>query len=231
MRFGHRRTSLIRPNRHVLDGTGNQIGASQQISSPSRVTCCVLSDRETEAVLLQAGKSPACEVTAAPGVILLDGTEAEMNDVIQHPFVVDMQTDGDVVKPAMHVLEDGTRLRLLASLADASGPPIHLTCEIVTSRILEVKTDVVFGVQDQPVPVQVPIHQRVTAIASGELREGQSLLVDPHVSKTGPAPAEADLPMLARIPYVGRKFRQPESVVVEQQVLVLLRPSIEPSRR
>ncbi len=53
--------------------------------------------------------------------MLLDGKQAEMNDVVQRPFLVDMQQDGSLMKPIVHVIDEGTRLRLLANLTKPAG--------------------------------------------------------------------------------------------------------------
>ena len=207
--------------------------SSKQITSPSRVTTSVLNDSDVSLVLKKSVESPASDVSNAPSIMLLDGKEAEMNDVVQHPFVIDVQSDGNAIKPSVHAFDDGIRLRLLAELADASpstdSPPgaIRLTCEILSSRLLEVQSDEIFGVRDEPVAVQTPIHQLTSAIASQQLAEGQTLLVDPHVSKTRTVQSETAVPVIGKIPYVGRSFRNVDVTSVEQHMIVLLRPSIE----
>jgi hypothetical protein len=218
-----------------LDSTPSPIAASQQIRSPSRVTTCVLHEPDVALVLQKATQSPSSNVSSAPSVILLDGKEAEMNDVIQHPLVIDIAEEGGLLKPLVHSFDDGIRLRMLATLPNATPepdsegdpPPIELTCEIIASQLLDVKTDQVFGVQDQPLTVQVPIHQVTTALASQLLAPGQTLLIDPHVTKTLSVRSESAVPLIERIPYVGRSFKNVAVAEVEQHMIMLFQPSIE----
>lgn len=209
--------------------------SSRQIMSPARVTTCVLDDADVVLVLEKVGESPTSTLSSAPIVILIDGKEAEMNDAVQHPFVIDVATDGGVIKPSVQAFDDGTRLRLLAWLSDPAATPlptsqeplIGLACEINCSRVLDVRSDQLFGVQDQPVAVQTPIHEVTTVTASRNLSQGQTLLVDPHVTKPTTVQSESAVPVIGKLPYVGRSFRNISVASVEQHLIVLLRPLIE----
>ena len=206
--------------------------SSQQIVAPSRVTSCVLDESDTAAVMKKAFESTSSDIMRSPSVMLLDGKQAEMNDVVQRPFMVDMQQESGLVKPIVHVIDEGTRLRLLATRvakdpADPSaGPSIRLASELVISRILDVKSEQVFGIVDDSPTVQVPHHQVTSAVASQNLAKGQTLLVDPHVIKTKSFQQESTS-VLGRIPYVGRTFKNSTVGSVDQHMLMLLLPSIE----
>ena len=222
-----------------LQTNESPLRSSQQINAPSRVTTCVLSDSDTAAIMKKAIESESSDVTRSPSVMLLDGKQAEMNDVVQRPFVVDMQQDGSRMKPIVHVIDEGTRLRLLANLmAPAEDPssaendqPIYLSSELVISRVLDVRSDKVFGLDDEPLAVQIPVHQVTAAIASQRLAKGQTLLVDPHVTRTKSVQRKSEVPVLGKIPYVGRSFTNTATGTVEQHMLMLLQPSIENANR
>lgn len=236
------KTSVLVPGTTAsadLQANQSPLRSTQQINSPSRVTTCVLDDSDTAGIMEKAFESASSDVVRSPSVILLDGKQAEMNDVVQRPFMVDMQQDGSVMKPIVHVIDEGTRLRLLVHLTERSATPpstdtdqpVHLSCELLISRILDVKSDQVFGLQDEPLTVQIPVHQVTAAIASQQLAKGQTLLVDPHVTKTKSVQQESKVPVLGRIPYVGRSFKNTSVGTVEQHVLMLLQPSIENANR
>jgi hypothetical protein len=219
-----------------LQADQSPLRSAQQIHSPSRVTTCVLNESDTDAIMKKAFESVSSDVVRSPSVMLLDGKQAEMNDVVQRPFLVDMQQDGSLMKPIVHVIDEGTRLRLLANLSGPAeesppssdtDPPIRLSSELLISRILDVKTEQVFGLKDEPFTVQIPVHQVTSAFASQRLSKGQTLLVDPHVTMTKSVHRESKVPMLGRIPYLGRSFKNTSVGTVEQHMLMLLQPSIE----
>lgn len=211
------------------------IRSAQQINAPARVTSCVLDETQTSAIMRKALDSASSDILRSPSVMLLDGKQAEMNDVVQRPFIVDMQQEDGLLQPVTQVIDEGTRLRLLAIVTGAteSTPPasseqsIRLSSELVVSRILDVKAEPVFGLTDEPPTVQIPVHQVTSAIASERLAQGQTLLVDPHVIKTKSVRLETAVPVLAKIPYVGRTFTNTAVSHVDQHMLMLLRPSIE----
>ncbi|MFK8112824.1 MAG: hypothetical protein AB8B91_11510 [Rubripirellula sp.] len=200
-----------------------------QIKSPTRVSTCVLRNTDSESILQMARQAVASDVSRAPSVLLLDGKEAELNDLVQRPFVIDLQPDGAVMKPVVHVLDDGKRLRLLAKVVDTDQ--IQLTAEIEVSQVLDIKTMEVFGEQDTALTVQVPFQQITTSVAKEQLESGQTLLIDPHLTTKKIVQSEAKVPVLGSIPYVGRSFRNVNQASVEQHLLILLQPSIEKIKR
>ncbi len=229
-----RHTSVPRTAESVDLGTiASPLQCEREIHSPSRATTCVLDAATLALVLSEADESTSSGVMHAPGVILIDGEQAEINDVVQRPFVVDMETDGDLLKPTAHVLDDGTRVRLLASLTGTreGEPTIQLTTEIVVSSVLDVKTDRVFGIGDEPFTVQVPLQQVTKVVALERIAAGQTLMIDPHVSKTKRVEHASGVPVLTKIPYVGRTFKNVGVATVEQHMMVLLQPTIENGHR
>jgi len=205
--------------------------SAHRFSAPSRVTTSVLDSSQVQSILDLAAGNSKCEVSNAPAVIFIDGKEAEMNDVVQHPMVVNIQSESDVVHPTVRIFEDGIRLRMRSSLDgrrdDSDG--ILLSCEVNTSEILDVKTHKIYGVQEQPLTVQVPIHQVTSATVSARLAAGQTLLVDPHHSKESTITQDQGVPLLTKIPYVNRTFKNVGSTTVERSMLILLEPSVEQS--
>lgn len=217
-----------------LDESASPVASLQQIHAPSRVTTYALSESEFDEALLKAGESPSSQVNAAPKIILLDGNEVEMTDLVQRPFVIGFTLEGDTVKPTVHVLDDGTRLRLVGHLTEPDGgtnQPIELKAELTVMRVLDVKTDEVYGIKDEPLAVQVPLQQITSSVASRQLLAGQSLLIDPHLSQNHAVENETGIPMLGKIPYVGRSFKNVSKGVVQQHMILLLQPSVEPMVR
>lgn len=212
----------------------SMIGHSRhRFRAPARVTTSVLAPSTVESIVELASDSPSSVVSDAPAVILIDGKEAEMNDVVQHPMVVDLQRRGDVVHPTVRVFEDGIRLRMLASLGSQPtvGAGILLSCEVSTSEILSVGSHKVYGVQDEPATVQVPIHQVTSATASTRIAYGHTLMIDPHYTKAGQVRQQRGVPMLSKLPYLNRTFKNVDVATVDQSMIILLQPSIEDATR
>lgn len=202
---------------------------ANQFRAPGRVTSSVMHPLQAEAVLKMARESELCEVSDAPAVILIDGKEAEMNDVVQHPMVVDIQAAGEIVSPLVDVFEDGLKLRMKASLAGRSDSAegVLLSCEVNTSQTLDVKTHQVYGIQSEPVSVQVPIHLVTSAKASARIAPGHTLLIDPHHDRSSNVSRTRGVPVLTKIPYVGRTFKNVSSESVNRWMIILLEPALE----
>ena len=220
-----------RDREHVdLGQTLPRVSMTQTIHAPARVTSYTLSSTEFNDVLSKAVASPDSWVKVAPKLFLLDGNDAEMTDLVQRPFVIGFQAKDQSVEPLTHVLDEGTRLRMIASVSDAEAgvpPPMELQCELTVMRILDVKADTVFGIADEPLTAQVPVQQITTASASRTLASGQSLLIDPHVSETRAIGPEVGNPILSKLPYLNKTFRNAGPRTVEQHMILLLQPSIE----
>lgn len=215
----------------ILDESVSPVLSLQQIQAPSRVTTCTLSETELNEVLKKAADSPASQVNAAPNILLLDGNDVEMTDLIQRPFVIDFQLDGETIKPSVHVLDEGTRLRLVAHLTDPSAglnQEIDFKCELTVMRVLDVKSDQVFGVKEEPLTVHLPFQQITSALATRRLGPGEALLVDPHADQNRSVARETSVPVLQKIPYVNRMFKNESKATLQQHMILLLRPSVEP---
>ena len=73
-----------------------------------------------------------------------------------------------------------------------------------------------------------PVPEISSAIASDRLTVGETLLLDPHVTTSKQIENEQGIPILNKIPYVGRTFKNTGRAVVQQHLMLLLQPSIEP---
>ncbi|QDT06990.1 Bacterial type II and III secretion system protein [Rubripirellula lacrimiformis] len=200
----------------------------QRVVSPSSATTSVLDPTDLESVIHLAKQSNASEVQNAPSIFVLDGTEAEMNDLSQRPFVVDLV--GQEKEPNIQVFDVGTRLRVHARIVPGESPQspagkIHLGAELNCSRIQNVITEQLFGLADEPVEVQVPQYMTKTVNVAEAVAAGYALLIDPHHRSTRQIQSNVPMPMVGRIPYLGQNFTSTESVNVEQYLLVILEPS------
>lgn len=202
--------------------------SEQQFRTPSRVTTSVLSSIQADAIVEIARGSEVSEVSDAPAVILIDGKEAEMNDMVQHPMVVDLEPTNDMVRPTVRVFEDGLRLRMKASLGGRrdTRDGLLLSCEVNTSQTLDVKQHQVYGVRSEPVSVQVPIHVVSSVRASTRIAAGQTLLIDPHQNRESDVLTQRGVPVLTKLPYLGRSFKNVSTQSVNRWMIVLLEPTL-----
>ena len=215
--------------------TVSPANSGKEITSASRVTTAVLEDADVTDVLQVTQRSADSNMLQAPTVILLEDKKAELTDLVQRPFMVNLESSEAGPKPIMQVIDEGIRLGILANLthdaSEAAVGSIQLSCEIVSSRVLDVKSDLVFNVSETAMTVQVPTHQITTAAASVVLSEGQTLLIDPHVSTRHQVQSETSVPVLSKLPYLGRSFKNVATDTVEQHMIVLLTPTVDRERR
>lgn len=219
------------PERTDLDATLQPESSVTTIIAPSRLTTYTLDSTEFAEVMSSAISSKQCEINVAPKIILLDGNEVEMTDLVQRPFVIGFHRENDQLEPQMHVLDEGTRLRMIAKLNRStpdSPESIDLQCELTVSRVLDVQTDQLLGLGDEPLTIQVPMQRITSAVASDQLTVGETLLIDPHVTTSKYVENEQGIPILNKLPYVGRTFKNTGRALVQQHLMLLLQPSIEP---
>jgi hypothetical protein len=199
------------------------------ITSAARLTQTVLNSAEVASILKMTEAATDSVVDHAPSLILLEGKRLELTDLVERPFIVNHEKQGEATKPILQIVEEGTRLGVLANLTTPAGEhleTIELSCEIISRRVVDIKTDYVFGVQSEPLEVQVPLHQTATVRASAMLVSGQTLLIDPHMSSTKNIRNETSVPLLGKIPYLGRSFKNVALSTLDQHMIVLLRPEL-----
>ena len=185
------------------------------------------------AVVATASGSAQSSISNAPAVLLMEGKPAEMNDMVRHPLVVDFDQQLGVSKPVVHTFEDGLQLQLQAVErpgTDPLPPGIDLTCRITAKRLLDIETDQVFGLDDESLMVQVPLHQVTTAAVNRRLSADQTLLVDPHVRSDAQIETKTGVPVIGQLPYVGRTFQNTRVESVKQYLIVLLRTAVHPTK-
>lgn len=132
-------------------------------------------------------------------------------------------------EPILKIVEEGMRLAVVANLTTSVSEQrehFELGCEIISSRIMDVKTDYEFRLPSERLTVQVPLHQVATACVSTILAPGQTWLIDPHVSSTKSIRNETSVPFQGKIPCVGRSFKNVAISTFDQHMIVLLCPEL-----
>lgn len=219
-------------DKDAKDTTVSQINSERMIGTTSHVSTSVLDQDRLASVLTQVKQSPQSDVLRTPSIILLDGLSAGYSDIAQRPFVVGVQRLEGGLSPVVQVLEEGTRIRVNASLAQwdgASAPRIQLHSEISWHKIVGFETEDVFGIEKSATPIQVPTYVVKTAIAAEELDESQVLMVDPYVSELVPVQKESSESVLKRLSFVGRNIKSAPPAPQKRHLIFLLQPSLQKS--
>ncbi|HBV62673.1 MAG TPA: hypothetical protein DEF45_06585 [Rhodopirellula sp.] len=191
------------------------------------VTQAVLNTAEVAGILKMTESSDNSIIADAPNLLLLNDTKIELTDMIQRPFVVNHEKQGDENKPILQHIDEGTRLGIIAKIESPTGSftqQFQIGCEIVSRRVIETRIDFLFGHGSKPLKVQIPHLQVTTARATAKLASGQTLLVDPHITSTRSFRSEKSVPFLGKLPYVGRSFKNVAVTTRDQHLIVLLHP-------
>ncbi len=199
------------------------------IAKSSRVTTSILSAEDLKRILQDVASSAGSQITRAPSIVLIDGQETDVTDLVQRPFVVDLQRQTIGKQPAVNsvvqVLNEGISIHLSASLTPSQR--IHVVSEIIFEKVLDVETEEVFGISEDATTVQVPVHQRKTVNATENLQIGETLLVDAYVKHESQKMQTTGVPVLSSLPYISKSFTNTEAIRVQQQMIILIQPTIE----
>ena len=213
---------------HPLASAGSDRQSSRSVTATACVSTCLLSEARTQELLALAARSPRTS-TKSPSVILIDGQEGQLKDIVQRPFVVGMRVKSkpatntaDTSSPMIQVLDEGTQLRVRASRVDPQT--FHIASELRYMKVLTFETMRVFGTGFEDSAIQVPQHQVETASAAENIAPGQSLLIDPYVSRTIQVEEERGVPVFNKIPYMNKAFTNTAMAEHKVHMMVLLQP-------
>ena len=202
-----------------------------QSRSSALVTQAILTKAEVAGILKMAEAANHSVVADSPNLMLLNDRKMELTDMVQRPFIVNHQKQGDTIQPIIEHVSEGTRLGIIAKVEKSpDGIPAGFAvgCEFVSQKIIQTRSGFLFGLGNEPFEVQIP-HLHVTkARATAKIRVNQTLLFDPHVTSTRVIRNETGVPILEKIPYLGRSFRNVDITEQEQHVIVLLQPESIP---
>ena len=223
-------------------GSEPQLSSSRTILTTSSVTSSILNQDETASVIGRINLSDSSNVAKSPSIILVNGQEGEMNDIVQRPFLVGVPNNqqniaqvsgespivGETVSSnpgdGIQVLNDGTSMRMRALIRDDRR--VHLATEVSFSRVLGSTSKRLFGVSDERIAtIQVPRHQVETVSVASDLDFGETLLIDPYISKEIKFEVDREVPVLGKIPYLNRTFKNKSMATYDANWMILVQPS------
>ena len=214
----------------VDTGTANTDTPSEKLSSRhtlttgSLVSSAVMTEEQVRALYALVNQSETARVIARPQVISGNGKSAALQQQVQRPFLSNLKTvkQGDVegVQSEIQVLSEGTDITVQA---DIVGDALNVRTKIQQMRVADVQLHRVYGIGEGASMVQVPSHQVREATAVATLLPKQSLLLDPYFQSKERPKSVSGTPILTKIPYLQKSFKQTEPAEVTMNTIVLLR--------
>jgi type II secretory pathway component GspD/PulD (secretin) len=189
------------------------------VRSPTTSAMVVIDGSVSDRVIATVRAAGQSKVKQSPTLVLTAAKVAEINDIMERPFATGFDPQHSQVK--VENFEAGMRIRMLASPGDGF---IRFVAEIISSRITSVGKAELPQYSAEPIVVQTPIQATQSVVVNANLPTGHSLLIDPHVTQTDSFEQEIAAPMFGKLPYVGKNFRDTETVQVDRHVLVLITP-------
>ncbi|WP_419189565.1 hypothetical protein [Stieleria marina] len=218
---------------------GSDLQSSRTMSTTSCVATSVIDGQKRDEILTQITQSAGAKISSAPTIILLDGNEGQMDEIVQRPFVVGMPpasqenpsiTSSSAVAnsatPTIQVVDEGTSIRVRAISRDDTY--VHLANEVISKQIIGVENTKVFG-REKSAVLQRPIQQVETAVAAVEMQFGQTLLIDPYIARDVEVEIEREVPIFGKIPYVNRSFKNTAKATKTTNWLIMVQPTLDTS--
>ncbi|MEM7558559.1 MAG: M56 family metallopeptidase [Planctomycetota bacterium] len=211
-----------------LDRDGEVVQAAfTPVSVPSGETKTVINPEieDLEAVLTQG------ESLSAPTMTALDGTACEMTLGSEHPFVTSVRPmrskDGKVaVQPVITLLESGVKLRLTGKIV--SENELDLEFSLRESKVYGAD-DFTFEIKGmkEPVTVQQPRYKSRSVNVGTKLDlKDQTTFAICHGPHTEVVTKETDVPILNKIPYVSKLFKNVAAAKQTTYTVVLIEPRL-----
>lgn len=214
----------------------------------------ILSDIEMFFFLTAAQGDTRTSVLQAPRVTMFDGQQASINDVVQRPFVVSLiPVVGDFAvgqQPVIVVINEGTTLNV-GAVVSQDKRFVRLTLNPTFSRIDRVETFTFQGttssnngtsVVDPNTGLPTPTRDQQQSVVTGTTVQ-QPVLATTNVSTTVSVPdggtillggikrmsegrTERGVPILSKIPYVNRLFKNTAIGRVTSTLMMTVTPRI-----
>ncbi|MFC1758709.1 hypothetical protein ACFL2H_08065 [Planctomycetota bacterium] len=148
---------------------------------PCRIAA--IDETELKAVLEEAQSDTRTNLMQAPKVTVFPGQQAVVKDTSQRPFVTSVKPvegeHGTAMQPVITVLEEGLSLKIRVSVLGEDA--MHVDTSVTIGEIGDVD-EFTFETAEQAngTTVQIPEYLQRIVRVSKNLREGKSLLIDPH---------------------------------------------------
>ena len=159
-------------------------------------------------------------ILLAPKVTLFDNQTAVVQDTTSRLFAVGLEKRGQSLEPTIRAIDDGTKMIVRCQLRPENSLRIDFRARL--SSVEEV------GQIEAGPPgtaIQIPMVDARDIQLAAELLVGETLAVrgiPTQVKYT----TQAGVPVLDKVPYVSRLFRNTGTAVEHQELVILLTPRI-----
>lgn len=203
-------------DKELTEGDGlHVVSASRLVETQTPVFAERLDDEAVRSLIGTLQSDPQGSIMLAPKVTVFDRQTAEVADVTSRPFVVGLGRQGDATTPQVKAFDEGTRLLLRCEVRP--GKTIRVDYRARLSSINDVG---LLEAGQSGATIQVPQVDVEDIQLAVVLRDGQTLAVHSVMSRSG-EPVPQAVPLLNRVPYVSKLFKNPPPTEREEFVILL----------
>lgn len=178
-----------------------------------------LTDAQTRRLIQTVQGSQRANVMFAPKVTMFDKQEAEIRDSTQRPFVVGLKKKGSAHQPEIEEYSDGICIGMRST---AKGKNVRLDLAIDISDIQDVWTK---SAGPEGTAVQVPSVHTTDIQLSALVQEGKTLAIS-GFGRQHEVRQEQAVPVLGKVPYVSRMFKNTSVGREYQEMMILITPRV-----
>jgi type II secretory pathway component GspD/PulD (secretin) len=208
----------------TVDGGEETLGSHHKTTTGSIVTTAVMDREQHQAILDLVKQGESCSVVAQPRMIAGGGQVAAIQQQVQRPFLADLKEvqtgDHTGVHSGIQVLNEGIDFVVQG---DVDGEGLQVRTKIEQSKVVDVTQHKVYGIGEGPKVIQIPTHEVKVASASERLLPKQTLLLDPYFQSVEQQHSTVGTPILDKVPYLNRSFKQTSVKSVTTHLIVLVK--------
>ena len=206
---------------NVSDETLNQgngihlVSASTTVETRTPVFVEKLKDDAVRKLLHTVQEHERGNILLAPKVTLFNRQTAVIEDTTTHPFVVGLESGGQAPQPRIGAFDEGTKIIVRCQMRPQNSIRIDFR-----ARLSSVEEVGLLDAGPSGAVIQVPQVDARDIQLAAHLPIGQTLVVR-GLPKEVVHRVEAGVPMLDKVPYVSRMFKN-TGVAIEHEELVIL---------
>lgn len=195
------------------------VSATSLVETRPTVFAERLSDSAVRALIGAVQADPHGQIVMAPKVTLFDNSSATVADVVSRPFVVGMADGDDQAAPPIGEVQEGTKLLVRCQVRPQQIVRVDFRARLSSINEVGYRT-----LAEEGGTVQVPrVHAEDVQLAA-ELPTNGTLAV--HLVGSSDSEKAEGEPMLAKVPYFNKLFKN--TAPVRQELVILLTARILP---
>lgn len=204
------------------DGGIRLVSATTTVSRALPLFVDSVSDDTVRDILHAVQQDSASEVKIAPKVVLNEGQQAAVRVGTETPFVVAVKAVDGALERTIHHQNEGTEI---VFRANTTGADLRLDLAV---EMTSIEGDVTQSAGPGGVVVQTPIVKTSQVSLSALIADGKSLaIVGVPVERS----VEVGEPILDKVPYVSRLFRNTAKGSEVRESIILITPRRTLSRQ